>query len=106
MLDFADLRRLTQWCRRRRMHWMPGRGPDGEAAILLSLDAPPAGARAGGATILLLADEDGFTLLSDAFTPLAAASDLTALLDAVDGGVAESAGPARIGRGAPELRVA
>ena len=52
--------------------------------------------------MLLVVDDDGFHLLNAPGETLAAASDLPALLDALDGGVAEAprrfrnAGPARL----------
>jgi hypothetical protein len=63
---------------------MPARADDGSPALLL--------ARRGqghGEEMLVVLRDDGFSLLDSVGEVLASASDLPALLDAVDGGVAE-----------------
>ena len=83
MLRRADLLLLTGWCRARDMSWLPGRVGSGEAAVLLERR----GHRA--AAMLLVLDAGELRLLDAAGQELAVASDLQALLDALDFGVAD-----------------
>lgn len=87
MLDTSDLRLLTRWCGDHAMRWQPLRtGADG-AMLLLE----PSVARHPWQRMMLTADDAGFRLEDELGDALAAASDLPALLDALDGGVAEEA---------------
>ena len=84
MLTRAELRVLTDWCRTRNMTWTAGRA-DGEVPALL-LERPGRGADA----MLLVVGATERRLLDAAGQELAVASDLPALLDAVDGGVGDA----------------
>jgi hypothetical protein len=89
MFDLVDLRHLTSWCALRRLSWQPSQMEDGTRAVLLRR----AGPQACWSDRLLVVDEDGVTLLDENGAPLAAASGLSALLDAMDAGVAASLPP-------------
>ena len=83
MLDIEDLHTLNRWCGARRLCWQPARTDAGAAAVLLQ-------GRLGGpawAGLLLASDDDGFVLLDGIGDRLAEASDLLALLDALDAGI-------------------
>ena len=67
------------------MRWQPLR-VDADGALLL---LEPAVARHPWQRMVLTSDEAGFRLEDELGEALAAASDLPALLDALDGGVAE-----------------
>lgn len=84
MLGRSALRALAAWCAARGMRWVPARTDDGAAGLLLERRGQPA-----AEAMLVVLHEDGFALLDAAGEELAYASDLPALLDAVDGGVAE-----------------
>jgi hypothetical protein len=84
MLATADLRILTRWCRNRRLNWLPAAAVGGAPAITLM----PVGRRAPWQEMLLVAREDDFCLRDAPGATLATASDLPALLDALDAGVA------------------
>ena len=89
MLDSVDLKLLARWCHDRRLRWMTLRAADGSPAVLLrptSNDCTLEG-------MLLVEEHDGFRLMDGPGNTLATASDLPALLDAVDAGVAELATP-------------
>jgi len=66
------------------MRWTPARSDDGAPALLLQRRGQPT-----ADALLVVLDEDGFRLADTAGEVLASASDLPALLDALDGGVAE-----------------
>jgi hypothetical protein len=88
MLGRAELLLLASWCRARGMRWMPGRAaPGGESLRLETASGPGAGRER--LAIALTGTE--FRLLGPFGDVLAVASELPALLDAVDGGVAEPA---------------
>ena len=91
MADTSELRLLTRWCRDHAMRWQPLR-TDADGTILL---LEPAITRHPWQRMVLTADEAGFRLEDELGEALAAASDLPALLDALDGGVAERATMAR-----------
>jgi hypothetical protein len=76
MLDQADLHALERWCAARRVTW----AECAHEAVLLRGGSGPA-AR-------LCPRADGWTLETEAGEALAAASNLPALLDAMDGGLA------------------
>jgi len=99
MLRPSDLQVLAAWCRSRAMAWLPGRPRNGATSLLLE----PAG-RGLDAMLLVLGPKE-LRLLDAAGQELAAASDLQALLDAVDGGVADQSERACWrGRGAASVR--
>jgi hypothetical protein len=66
------------------MRWTPARTDDGAPALLLERRGRPA-----GESMMVVLNDDGFRLVDSNGDLLASASDLPALLDAVDGGVAE-----------------
>lgn len=85
MLDGAELRALSSWCQHHALSWRPASGEDGLTAMVLE----PRQRRRAWERMLLILREDGFCLSTELGEALATASDLTALLDALDGGVAE-----------------
>ena len=86
MLTRAELLLLADWCRARRMTCIPARAADGaEGAAALLLQRPGREADA----MLLVVEARERRLLDGAGLQLATASGLPALLDAVDGGVAD-----------------
>jgi len=98
MLGRGALRALATWCAARGMRWMPARTDDGSPALLLERRGqPPAEA------MLVVLHDGGFWLVDASGEVLASASDLPALLDALDGGVAEPP-RRRIERPAPVAR--
>ena len=84
MLDGAELRALSSWCDDHALRWLPAAG-EGVGAMVLE----PSQRRQAWERMLLILREDGFYLVTEAGEALAAASDLLALLDALDSGVAE-----------------
>ncbi len=84
MLRRVDLQILAEWCRRRRMCWSPGRSEDAAPALLLE----PRG-RGDARPMLLVVRAGEWCLVDQDGDTLATASDLPALLDALDGGVAD-----------------
>jgi hypothetical protein len=87
MLAPTDIRTLTAWCHRRAMRWQPLRVDADGAALLLE----PLAALRPWQRMRLLATDHGYRLEDEAGQPLASASALPALLDALDGGVADAA---------------
>ena len=85
MLGRGALRALATWCAARGMRWSPARTEDGTPALMLERRGQPA-----AEAMLVLLHDDGFRLVNAAGEVLASASDLPSLLDALDGGVAES----------------
>ena len=83
MLAAGELRVLTVWCSHRGLHWVAG--PSGEPSMVLERDA---GTRPWQRMVLCRVQNE-LHLLDETGTLLAEASTLPALLDAVDGGVAE-----------------
>jgi hypothetical protein len=83
MLKRSDLRLLAAWCRPRGIAWLPAATTGAAAALWLT----PSG-RAAEA-MLLVVDRAELRLLDAAGQELAVASGLHALLDAMDGGVAD-----------------
>ena len=77
MLDQLDRQALLRWCHSRRVKWAEA-APD---SVLLVAESG-----AGRAT-RLRPGEEGWQLETEAGEALAAASDLPALLDAMDAGV-------------------
>ena len=90
MLSRGALRALSAWCAARGMRWIPARTDDGAPALLLERRGQ------GLADAMLVVPHDGgFRLVDTGGDILASASDLPALLDAVDGGIAEPPPPRR-----------
>ena len=86
MLAPSDLQTLTGWCRNRAMCWTALR-VDAVAAVLML--EPRAATRPWQRMRLVVADHV-YLLEDEAGQALASASDLPALLDALDGGVADA----------------
>ncbi len=97
MLNSSELRTLTAWCVQRDLRWTPAHPAGGVAVLLLE----PRAARTPWQRMLLVLDEPEMRLETELGEALASASDLPALLDAMDGGVAEVPVP---GRYAPAWR--
>jgi len=85
MLDGAELRAFSVWCAEHALRWLPATAECGIGAMVLE----PAQRRRAWERMLLLLREDGFHLVTEDGEALAKASDLLALLDALDSGVAE-----------------
>jgi hypothetical protein len=85
LLEGPDFRLLARWCRQRRLQVLDLGARNGVMAMRLEPDA----GTIPFARMLLVAGSDGFRLMDGEGEPLAAASDLPAVLDAVDGGVSE-----------------
>lgn len=83
VLKGSDVRLLAAWCRPRGFAWLPAAADGGCAALWLTPSAR------GTEAMLLVVEQSELRLLDAAGQELAAASDLHALLDAVDGGVAD-----------------
>ena len=86
MLSPTDLKTLTDWCRGRAMRWSPLRADPGAIVVLLE----PSVATRPWQRMHLLASDHVFLLEDEAGEALARASDLPALLDVLDGGVADT----------------
>ena len=84
MLGRAELLLLAEWCRRRGMSWLPGRSTDGAPALLLEHRAA-----VGGEPMLLTLRDAELCLADESGQMIASASDLPALLDALDAGIAD-----------------
>jgi hypothetical protein len=84
MIDTHELHSLTRWCASRRLRWLPVRTDAGEAAIQISAQT----GRLAWSDMLLVADaEDDVSLVDAAGQIIATASDVPALLDALDAGL-------------------
>ncbi len=97
MLAATDLQTLTAWCRQRTMSWQALR-VDVAATTLVLEPARPA---RPWQRMCLRAGEWGYMLEDEAGQTLARASDLPALLDALDGGVADAVAVTRPSTPAP-----
>ena len=84
MLNPDEAKTLARWCRMRRLSCLEDRGADGRVGWRLESSTAP-----DWYHMRLIAEPDGFILLDRVGDTLASASDLQALLDAVDAGVAE-----------------
>jgi hypothetical protein len=89
----SDSVMIANWCRVRGLAWAPWRAQSGTLGVLISR---PGQARAEACMISVRGDE--FTLAAPGGATLAAASDLPAVFDALDAGVADAP--------LPRLRVA
>ena len=85
MLDTAELKTLAAWCRGRGLRFVPLQVGAEQTVILFE----PNEATRPWQRMKLILDDDGFRVCDELDDPLASASDLPALLDALDGGVAE-----------------
>ena len=87
VLDTTELRTLAQWCRGRGLRFLPlGMGSEGSEILFERLEPTRPWQR-----MKLVQDDDGFRLSDERDELLASGSDLPAILDALDGGVAEPA---------------
>jgi hypothetical protein len=86
MLTPMDLKMLTLWCQHRTMRWLPLRTGADTAELLLEPLTPSRPWQ----RMRLCVRESGFLLADETGQTLATASDLPALLDALDGGVADA----------------
>jgi hypothetical protein len=84
MLHIRELIVLNAWCRRRALRWYPAQEA-GQVGLVLEGTS----GRLPWDRMILVLDDDGFRLRDEQSDTLATASDLPALFDAVDGGVAE-----------------
>lgn len=85
MLDRTELRTIVQWCRGRGLRFVPLRtGAAGSVILLEQLEPTRPWQR-----MKLVMDDDGFHLCDECDELLASGSDLPAMLDALNGGVAE-----------------
>ena len=85
MLGVSAIRALSAWCAGRDLSWSAARSTGGHAVMTLR-------SRHNGRPwqrMRLVVDEPELRLENELGETLATASDLPALLDAVDGGVAE-----------------
>jgi hypothetical protein len=94
MLDAAELKTLAHWCRGRGLRFFPlAIGAAGTVILFERTEATRLWQR-----MKLILDDDGFRVCDELDETLASASDLPALLDALDGGVGEPV------RGGPAAR--
>ena len=96
MLGGIELRALSTWCGRHDMSWSPAESDQGPPTMMLK----PRDAGRPWQRMMLVLAEGELRLENELGETLASASDLPALLDAVEGGVADApaAGPHLLGR--------
>ena len=87
MLDTTELRTLARWCQVRGLRFLP-LGTDPALSVILVEWREPS---RPWQRMKLVQDDAGFRLCDEADDLLASGSDLPAILDALDGGVAEPA---------------
>ena len=85
MLEISAIRALSVWCDVRSLSWTAARSERGRAVLTLW----PRDTGRPWQHMRLVLDEPDLRLENELGETLATASDLPALLDAVDGGVAE-----------------
>jgi hypothetical protein len=85
-LNSSELRTLTAWCAQRDLRWTPAHPIRGIPTLLLE----PRTVRTPWQRMLLVLDASEMRLETELGEALASASGLPALLDAMDGGVAEA----------------
>lgn len=85
MLKNGALRALASWCAARSTRWVPAQTDDGRPGLLLERRG-----RTPAEAVLVVPHQGGYRLVDGAGDVLASASALPALLDALDGGVAET----------------
>jgi hypothetical protein len=96
VLDTTELRTIAKWCRGRGLRFVPLRtGAAGSVILFEQLEPTRPWQR-----MKLVLDDDGFRLCDERDELLASGSDLPAMLDALDGGVAEPASRPMGGAGA------
>ena len=83
MPSTAELKHLSRWCSARRLHWQPARTESGAPAILLRGDS----ASVAWHDMMLIEEDDGVALVDEQGDLLADASEILALLDALDTGL-------------------
>lgn len=86
MIEYRDLLALAAWCQSRGLYWLPGQADEGCDALLLEQQR----GHRNSESMLLVHDRHGFCLIDPLGELLASASDLPSLLDALDGGIAET----------------
>ena len=86
MLDGPTIRALNVWCRGRALSWSAAHRAGASAAVMLT----PVGHGRPWQRMLLAWDDEELSLENELGETLASASDLPALLDAVDGGVGDT----------------
>ncbi len=90
MTNTYDLQHLTRWCAARHLLWQPSRTEQGLPAILLR----PHARQRPWQDMLLVEDDEGVTLIDNTGDLLASASEIPALLDALDAGLVTHRVPA------------
>ncbi len=83
MLSATELQCLSQWCRQQGLSWRPALADDGAPAVMLT----PARLGAAQPCLMLVDTSHEWRLLDACGEPMAAASRLGLLLDALDGGI-------------------
>ena len=89
VLPVRDLQTLSRWCAARRMEWLPGNSSDAGEVILIE----PASGNGLWPRLALFRQARLYGLVDEWGEILAEASELSALLDALDGGIAGGAEP-------------
>ncbi len=89
MLDGSAIRALNTWCGHRDLSWSAA-PPEGECSVMM---LSPRDAGRPWQRMMLVLDDVELRLENELGETLASASDLPALLDAVDGGIAEPVAP-------------
>ncbi len=83
MLSATELQCLSHWCRQQGLSWRPALADDGAPALMLT----PARVGVAQSCMMLVDTPHEWRLLDGYGEPMAAASRLGLLLDALDGGV-------------------
>ncbi len=86
MLDGTELRALSVWCGKHDLSWTPAESEQGPPTMLLQ----PRDAGRPWQRMILVLDQGELRLENELGETLASASDLPALLDALEGGVADT----------------
>ena len=87
MLDGSTIRAVNAWCQGRALSWSAADRAGANAVVMLR----PVGLSRPWRRMMLVWDGEELRLENEMGETLASASDLPALLDAVDGGVGEAA---------------
>ena len=96
----TELRTLARWCQGRGLRFLP-LGTDAERSVILFELREPT---RPWQRMKLVQDDAGFRLCDEADDLLASGSDLPAILDALDGGVAEPSPSSGTGAAGRSLR--
>ncbi len=99
MLSATELQCLSHWCHQQGLSWRPALADDGAPAVMLT----PARLGAAQSCLMLVDTPHEWRLLDGYGEPMAAASRLGLLLDALDGGVGLDDGDASEPRVSPEI---